>query len=221
MDKKIFVYIIAKDPILKNHLENLSDEEKIHLTTLTSQQGKQNFVLGHSLLRQHLSLNSDTLPKDIPLTVTDTKKPILTPGHNPHNLHFNISHCPGAILIGVNKNHPIGVDIETLTRKTTHKKVAEKHFTAEELSYCKANGSLSDFLRLWTLKEAYAKSLGKGIYASFKTFSVQLDSFLNPSIKNSETTTLKSIVYDRFVLGIAVQQPNAAFLDPTYFILDQ
>ncbi|HJN37644.1 MAG TPA: 4'-phosphopantetheinyl transferase superfamily protein [Gammaproteobacteria bacterium] len=209
MKNIIHIYLIGNNINLENHLPHLPNQEQHHLTQLTSQVSQQNYLLSRSLLRQLLSPLLSLPPHKINFEKTPSKKPILAPTYGLTNLHFNISHCPGAILIGLHEK-PIGVDLENINRPCSFLKLAKRHFTPEEYQDCKRHNSIHYFLQLWTLKEAYAKSMGQGIYASFKSFTVQNTHTSNPSIKNKKNqVTLQSHTLDNYIIGLAIQHPKA------------
>ncbi|KAA3465075.1 L-aminoadipate-semialdehyde dehydrogenase-phosphopantetheinyl transferase isoform X1 [Gossypium australe] len=99
---------------------------------------------------------------------------------SPPPLHFNISHTSSMIACGVTINAPIGIDVEEKQRKLKNDIIAfaQRYFSPYEV---KLLTSISDpevrrqeFIKLWTLKEAYVKALGKGFSAMpFKTFTIQ------------------------------------------------
>ncbi|KAF2296450.1 hypothetical protein GH714_038229 [Hevea brasiliensis] len=98
----------------------------------------------------------------------------------PH-LHFNISHSSSMIACGVTSNSRIGIDVEEKQRKIKNNILAfaRRYFSLHEIEYL---SSISDsevqhqeFIKLWTLKEAYVKALGKGFSAApFKTFTIHV-----------------------------------------------
>ena len=74
------------------------------------------------------------------------------------DIYFNISHSHGVVVLGLNKESPIGIDIEQ------NKEIKDSliRFTCndEEYDYIKTN---KDFLSIWTNKESLLKCMGTGI----------------------------------------------------------
>lgn len=78
---------------------------------------------------------------------------------------------------------PIGIDVEEKQRRTKHNilSFAKRYFSCEEVEVLSA---ISDpevqrhqFIKLWTLKEAYVKALGRGFSgAPFNTFTIRFGS---------------------------------------------
>jgi 4'-phosphopantetheinyl transferase len=83
-------------------------------------------------------------------------------------LDFNLSHSDNACLIGVSRDRPIGVDIETLRAIDDADTLAAQHFArAERVELAGSSESHGRaFLSCWTRKEACLKALGVGLYAS-------------------------------------------------------
>lgn len=81
-------------------------------------------------------------------------------------LEFNLAHSADALLVGISRQQPIGVDLESPRRTRPVLRLAERYFDAIEL---RALAALPEserqiaFLRLWSCKEAVLKALGRGI----------------------------------------------------------
>ncbi|KAG7635669.1 4'-phosphopantetheinyl transferase domain superfamily [Arabidopsis thaliana x Arabidopsis arenosa] len=95
-------------------------------------------------------------------------------------LHFNISHTDSLISCGVTVHVPVGIDLEEMERKIKHDvlALAERFYSADEVKFLSAipdpEVQRKEFIKLWTLKEAYVKALGKGFSgAPFNTFTIQ------------------------------------------------
>jgi len=96
-------------------------------------------------------------------------------------LHFNISHTSSLIACGITMDTPIGIDIEEKKRKTAKNilSLARRYFTPSEVDYLAKmpdpDAQQKEFIKLWTLKEAYVKALGRGFSgAPFNKFSIEL-----------------------------------------------
>lgn len=95
-------------------------------------------------------------------------------------LHFNISHTSSMIACGVTVNVPIGIDLEEKQRRIKNNIIsfAQRYFSPYEVKLLTAISDPEvqheEFMKLWTLKEAYVKALGKGFSAMpFKTFTIR------------------------------------------------
>ncbi|KAL0707728.1 hypothetical protein Bca4012_074154 [Brassica carinata] len=94
-------------------------------------------------------------------------------------LKFNISHTDSLMACGVTVNVPVGIDVEDKTRKMRHDvlSLAKRFYSSREVEFLSSIADMEarrkEFIKLWTLKEAYVKALGKGFSASpFNTFSI-------------------------------------------------
>ncbi|KAL6133604.1 hypothetical protein ACLB2K_065838 [Fragaria x ananassa] len=118
----------------------------------------------------------------------------------PPALHFNISHTSSLIACGVAFDSPIGIDVEEKQRKLKHHIVAfaRRYFSSHEVDHLT---SISDFelqrhqfIKLWTLKEAYVKAMGRGFSASpFKTFTIKLKAAATRGIPESRDSKISEI----------------------------
>lgn len=84
-----------------------------------------------------------------------------------HGKCFSISHSGDFAVLAVSEDK-IGADIEI--PKRVNESVMHRCFTKAETAF--VNGSPESFARIWTLKEAAVKLLGKGIGFPLKSFSV-------------------------------------------------
>lgn len=88
----------------------------------------------------------------------------------PAGLDAGVSHTRDLLVAGVSSGGRIGVDAEALDRPLLVPGMAERMCHPEELAELRrldsaeVNGRL---VRLWTLKEAYAKALGVGLRLDF------------------------------------------------------
>lgn len=93
-------------------------------------------------------------------------------------IHFNISHGKDMVVCGVDRN-PLGVDVEAV--RPVKPNIFRRVLTKKEQEWLKKceeiygeNGWYRDFFRLWTLKESYAKAVGKGLAVDFTRLEFML-----------------------------------------------
>lgn len=92
---------------------------------------------------------------------------------------FNLSHCDG-LAVCLFSEKECGVDAETI--RPVRMRVAERVFTESELAALEtAQNPDLFFTRLWTLKEAFVKTVGTGISYPMKQieFSIMKDTVLS------------------------------------------
>ncbi|MDG1205690.1 MAG: 4'-phosphopantetheinyl transferase superfamily protein [Pseudomonadales bacterium] len=98
----------------------------------------------------------------------ETGKPFL----QNHLRHFSLTHTDELIALAVS-TRPVGIDIEHSERKF-NPRLAKRYFHQQENSILSADDNFNlTFASLWTLKEAYAKATGAGIFASISKLQVE------------------------------------------------
>lgn len=84
----------------------------------------------------------------------------------PSKIHFNLSHS-GEMAVCVIGQAQVGIDIEKM--RPYNPKVADRILSDQEWEFLqKSQDKGKDFIRFWTLKEAYGKYTGKGLSMDFK-----------------------------------------------------
>lgn len=80
--------------------------------------------------------------------------------------HFNVTHTEGVVVLAVAEGSPVGVDVERIDRPSNFEGLARRFFAPEEAAVIAAadeSQRAALFYRIWTLKEAYVKAIGKGL----------------------------------------------------------
>lgn len=88
-------------------------------------------------------------------------------------LYFNVTHTDGLVAVAVSESGQIGVDSERVDRPLDHLNLARRFFATVEADALQ--NSLETlrpelFYRIWTLKEAYVKAIGKGLAHGLDSF---------------------------------------------------
>ncbi|KAK5841670.1 uncharacterized protein LOC108466538 [Gossypium arboreum] len=186
-----FWYILPDEvksvALLNRYSELLSPCERENVNRMSGDQLKKRALLARTLVRTTIAryqTNCEINPRSLKFKKNIYGKPEVEwhkdDNFSPPPLHFNISHTSSMIACGVTINAPIGIDVEEKQRKLKNDIIAfaQRYFSPYEI---KLLTSISDpevrrqeFIKLWTLKEAYVKALGKGFSAMpFKTFTIQ------------------------------------------------
>lgn len=125
----------------------------------------------HALLASYLGC----APGDLHIVRDGHGKPRLADAP----LEFNVSHSGGAVLIGVSRDQPLGVDLELSRRSRPVLGLARRYFHPDEAAALTAlpeAGRQGAFLRLWSCKEALLKAQGRGIAFGLHRIVFALDS---------------------------------------------
>lgn len=110
--------------------------------------GRDGHTVGRELLAQ---LCGGIVPE---IGITDRGKPYFVDG----TLHFSISHTKHHAFCCLSESN-VGLDAEEIDRKISPA-LADKILSPTEKPRCTCNAAV---LRLWVLKEAYAKRTGRGL----------------------------------------------------------
>lgn len=129
-----------------------------------------------SRLLQRLLLSSYCCcnPQHIVIERKETRsKPIWkpSPGETADFVHFNVSHDEGLVVFGASR-HLVGVDCMRCSPRgrdiSSFLQQMRRHCTLRDWSYIIAvhtpEQQLRRFMRVWTVKEAFVKAIGTGIY---------------------------------------------------------
>ncbi len=94
----------------------------------------------------------------------------------PDNLHFNLSHSSDAFLLALAR-HPVGVDMERTDRKIPElMAIIRRYYSAEEQKIVSMSSRPeTDFLKIWTRKEAIIKAVGTGLHENLNQINTQTD----------------------------------------------
>ena len=136
----------------------LSQRQRQKFDRILDPQQQQFYVAGrgylNQLLRHYLGEHAS-----IDLCFGEHGKPALR--ENPLALNFNYTDTNGYGLFAFALTTELGVDLESAERESQFARIVERRFAIEE-QYLR-DGSVSDFLRCWTRKEAYGKAIGRGL----------------------------------------------------------
>lgn len=130
-------------------------------------QGRKEKVAAYILLVD--MLKEEGLLLDLPLIgYAENGKPFL---FNYPDVHFNMSHCKNAVAVAIH-DAPVGIDVEC--KRNISRAVMERVCCPQELAMIDAAADAeSEFLRVWTQKEALLKCTGAGIRDDMRDILVQ------------------------------------------------
>ncbi|KAG2582705.1 hypothetical protein PVAP13_6KG189100 [Panicum virgatum] len=132
-------------------------------------------LLSPSERKTALSMNGEKLQKGAVLSRALVRTTL--------SRYTNCKVDPGSFEFKKNKfgKPEIGIDIEEKKRKTAKNilSLARRYFTPSEVDYLAKipdpDAQQKEFIKLWTLKEAYVKALGRGFSgAPFNKFSIEM-----------------------------------------------
>ena len=141
----------------ETELELISDDEKNR--EFGSDQRRQQFLCGRSLLRLMLQDRTGAAAASHQLTTTDDGKPVCVDGPA-----VSITHTNDRVACSIVSDGEIGIDMEVVDAGRDMDGVAKKFFSDEESEWLDTQPE-NRFYMLWVLKEAYIKALGRSIFS--------------------------------------------------------
>jgi 4'-phosphopantetheinyl transferase len=161
----------------------LDEQERETAGRFLFERDRRQYLVAHTLVRRALALEAGLAESELAIWRSQRGRPFLRPlpGGLPRggsHLDFNLSHAGGYNLLGIVRRHRIGVDVERLDRDAQAIETITGTFAPEEQEWVARAGAQRDrhrrALRLWTLKEAYAKARGLGLGLPFDEFAFTL-----------------------------------------------
>lgn len=155
----------------------LSSRERRKYFRIRSEKDRLRFLFARYLLRQALSamLDKDVAPEKWSFSSTGSGKPVIAGGMGLPSLYFNLSYAGRLVTVAVSATWMVGVDIEQVPcRNDVEIDVALSAGERERLYGLPPADRLRTGLRIWTIKEAYAKLLGRGLTLDFSALEVGL-----------------------------------------------
>ncbi|MCK4493622.1 MAG: 4'-phosphopantetheinyl transferase superfamily protein [Methylococcales bacterium] len=160
---------------LHDYQSLLNTEEKIRWQRFKFKKHQQQYLITRALVRTTLSKYAQTNAKDWSFSKNDYGKPAIYP---PKNLYFNLSHTENLIVCAVSRQKNIGVDVETITHKSSIIEIAQRFFSPSETHALLRESNFMQkqhFFQYWTLKEAYIKAKGMGLSLPLEQFSFDIN----------------------------------------------
>lgn len=156
-------------------LETLSPDERERAGKFHFHRDYESFVIARGVLRNIISRYVNVPPDELRFSYDRYGKPRLSSCETP--LCFNLSHAKAIALYAVSRVDATGVDVEYVREDFATAEIAERFFSADELSGLRAlppELRTAGFFTCWTRKEAYIKALGEGLSHPLDRFTVSL-----------------------------------------------
>ena len=173
----LHVWLAFYDPTAFNEANVLSQEELNRHNRFHFAEDRRMFLYSHSLLRRLLASYLNQLPGEIQFSYTEHNKPYLETSDQQTGIEFNLSHSGEAVLIGITKGLPVGVDVEKMEPLPDMDQIAARFFSDREqsdLSTLSGSAKMAAFYHCWTRKESVIKASGEGLSMPLDSFRVSL-----------------------------------------------
>lgn len=160
----------AKRPLLSP--DEVSRAERYQFDHL-----RQRFILCRGYLRELLGAYLDQDPTNLHFQYTDKEKPYLPPPSSDQDpLSFNVSHSEDIAVMAFAWKTELGIDVESLQRKTDIASIAKRYFSTLEFEQFLAvpeEQRIETFYNGWTAKEAFIKAKGQGLSLDLSSFAIE------------------------------------------------
>jgi phosphopantetheinyl transferase len=190
-ENRIAVWVAPVEQLVPEFLSRdlLGPEDQLISEQIRAAESRNCTVAGRVLLRVGLShaVGGRINPRDWRFRTALNGKPAIAKGWPQFN--FSISHTNTVAVVAISETLPIGIDVETIEEASMQDLVTTYCSSDEQLLFKGASSHQCsrEFIRLWTLKEAYAKMVGFGHSRDFASIGVALDSLeLSPDGVNAE-----------------------------------
>ncbi|EAZ94199.1 4'-phosphopantetheinyl transferase family protein [Crocosphaera chwakensis] len=188
----------------------LNEDEKDKAQRFRFEKHQKRFTIARSSLKQILSYYLLISPQEIEFEYNDYGKPKLLDKINKLGLQFNVSHSEDIAIYGITCHSLIGVDIEYIRPMPEAENLAKRFFSKQEYEYISLLSSAEkerEFFKLWTVKEAYLKAIGKGISGGLEKVEISPNEpikFLNLPGFNREIWQIFSFIPEDHYLAAIV-----------------
>jgi 4'-phosphopantetheinyl transferase len=165
---------IQDKPLLKEYYLMLSETEKSQMQRLIYRKDQHRFLIRHALVRTTLSRYAKVLPKDWIFEKNIYGKPYIANDIILSTISINVSYSENIILLGITRNHSLGVDVENVTSRAAPINIAKEFYCESETAALRTLSSNEQsllFYKYWTLKESYLKAVGIGLSAPLNSIS--------------------------------------------------
>jgi 4'-phosphopantetheinyl transferase len=180
-------------------------------------QDRNRFIAARGILRNVLARYLQCAPQTIEFVYGARGKPAISSGSTRDPLRFNLSHSHGLALIGLAREHEIGIDLEMIRSDFASEEIAKRYFSAKEIDELRglpADLRTEGFFLCWTRKEAYIKAKGDGLHIPLDSFDVSLTPGLPPELNCSDRSrwSMISLTPESGYVAAVVEEGNGSQL---------
>jgi 4'-phosphopantetheinyl transferase len=205
-----------QDPGLLSLYEGLlTEKEKIKWKRFYFEADQHRYLVTRALLKTTLSQYISKPPKDWSFAENAYGRPHLAEAEHAW-LRFNLSHTKGMVVCLVSRQREVGVDVESLERKSDSLLgIAEHFFAPKEIAALRRlplEEQKERFFTYWTLKESYIKARGMGLSLPLEKFAfislspIELE--FDPSLQDHTARWHFTLRYlcEQFLLATALER---------------
>jgi 4'-phosphopantetheinyl transferase len=164
----------------------LSPAERARYDRYRQEADRAMFVLGRAMARRLVGSALDVDPTAWPWQEGARGRPEI--GHAGAAVSFNLAHSAGLVVCALAHGRDVGVDVEHRQRSPTDPLIVRRFCSPAEVADIErhgADGWRDQFLKYWTLKEAYLKARGVGIGVPLADVSFAIDGEVRVTFLNA------------------------------------
>jgi len=198
----IEIWIASPDHLMRarSSLSLLSEDDWQQINRNQDPSRRRAAIAARIILRIALSHAAEhkVRPADWRFVVAPNGKPAVAP--DLPQIHFSISHVDPMVAVAVSAEREIGLDIECVDQNVSPDLIAEFAHVDERNSIggLPRPREIREFIRLWTLKEAYTKLTGTGHALDFKSIKFTLDPV---NMEASDETAAGATQFENFYIS--------------------
>ena len=135
------------------------------------------FLVGRVMARALVGRELGVSPLDWEWREGPRGRPEIGASETRRRVSFNIAHSAGLVVCAVSKDGTVGVDVEHRLRPPVDSRMIRRYCAPCEVEDIERQGPAAwqdQFLKYWTLKEAYLKARGLGIAVHLSDLSFTL-----------------------------------------------
>lgn len=216
-DKEIHLWTVQLDDPALNAEEFrplLSADECKKADRYHFEKDRRCYTLTRGIQRQLIGRYLNRAPESIVFEYNSHGKPLL-PGRE---LAFNATHSGDKALLVFSTDGNIGIDLERIRPDFDFSRIQHRYFSADQVAEISASPDpRTTFFQLWTLKEAFIKAIGSGIFYDLNAFDVPLEApcFSDPKT-GKEWQVQPLTLYPGFAAAIIHDLPGATIQTFSY-----
>lgn len=198
LDENILVYVANIAHISSTEATILCEAERQRMAAYLIPADRARCFAAHVLKRVILAEVLNTTEPELYFSTDSFGRPSLL--GNQSKLDFNISHSGNMVALAVSKGSSVGIDIEK-DRREHDGLFYNIRVPGEEVIFKEP----TDFLKMWTIKEAISKAIGTGISEKFETMKIEPNQLSHWDYKYKEISSSYYVVSGEYHLAISSQ----------------
>ncbi len=220
-----YVTLPESQSIIEHYSRFLSYEEKQRAQRFKFEVDKNKYKFMHGILREILGEYLIKPPDTIIIYRNNYGKPQFINSSIHQFIEFNMSSSKNLVVLAFAHSRNVGIDIEYINRELQIDEIIPSLLSPDEVyifEHIDCSERLMFVLRLWTLKEAFVKAKGIGMFMPFEHISFTIDSCGNPSLvkifneNNISNWNFKQLKFKEYIGALAYDGIDARIVQREY-----